>query len=209
MVISVLFTIFACIAILSGLMVITARHPVKAVLSLIVTFVATAGTWMLLQAEFLSLVLVVVYVGAVMVLFLFVVMMIDVDNAQDKMGFVKYWPFAGALGVLFFAMLINLIGHFPLEAPTQTWDLTQSNVNQVGMNLFSNNLYPFEIAAVILLAAMIAAIALTFRGHNPSSKTQKIGEQLKARPKDRLKLVDMPTEKPTKIEAPVEEEAEK
>ncbi len=191
MTVLIVFAVLALIAGLSGLMVVTARHPVKAVLSLIVCFVATAGTWMLLQAEFLSLVLVVVYVGAVMVLFLFVVMMLDVEHAKDKANFVKYWPFAGILGVLLCVLLINLVGPLVLAVPTHTWDLTQSNVAQVGMNLFSVNGYPLEIAAVILLVAMIAAIALTFRGHNPSSKSQKISEQVKVQASDRLKIVDL------------------
>ena len=102
---NVLFVILAAIPAISGLLVVTSRHPVKAVLSLVVTFVATAGTWMLLQAEFLSLVLIVVYVGAVMVLFLFVVMMLNVEAAGKRPGFVRYWPLALGVAVLFFYLL--------------------------------------------------------------------------------------------------------
>lgn len=191
MALDILFSIFAVVALLSGLFVITARNPVKAVLSLIVCFVATAGSWMLLQAEFLSLVLIVVYVGAVMVLFLFVVMMLDVEQAEKKASFVRYWPFAGALGILLFCLLIDLIAHIQLPALTLDWNFSQSNVAIVGFNLFTQDLYPFEIAALILLAAMIAAISLTFRGRNPSTRSQKIHEQVRVKAHDRLRLVDI------------------
>ncbi len=174
-------------------MVVTARHPVKAVLSLVVAFVATAGTWMLLEAEFLSLVLVVVYVGAVMVLFLFVVMMLDVEQAEKKANFVSYWPFAATVAVLFFVMLVNLIGHLALATPTPDLVFDVSNVLQIGLALFTNYLYPFELAAVILLVAMIAAIALTFRGARPGKKTQIMSAQIKVKARDRLRMVDMPT----------------
>ena len=191
-----LFVIFALIALFSGLMVITARNPVKAVLSLIVCFIATAGTWMLLQAEFLSLVLVVVYVGAVMVLFLFVVMMLDVEKVEKKSGFVHYWPFAAVLGIALYCLLINFLARITLPNLAPNWDLSQSNVLQVGMNLFTADLYPFEIAAVILLTAMIAAIALTFRGRSPSTKSQRISAQVRVKAKDRLRMIDMPSATP-------------
>ncbi len=189
---TILFVIFALLALLSGLMVVTARHPVKAVLSLVVTFVATAGTWMLLEAEFLSLVLVVVYVGAVMVLFLFVVMMLDVEKAEKKANLVAYWPFAITIAVLFFVMLVNLIGHMNLANPAPTLVFTVSNVLQIGLSLFTQYLYPFELAAVILLVAMVAAIALTFRGPRPGKKVQNMNAQIKVKASDRLRLVDMP-----------------
>jgi len=201
---AIIFAIFAVIAILSGVMVVTARNPVKAVLSLIVAFVATAGSWMLLQAEFLSLVLIVVYVGAVMVLFLFVVMMLDVVHAEEKASFVTYWPFAGVLGVLLFTVLINLIGNFPLAAPTNAWNFADSNVLQVGIHLFTDSVFPLEVAAVILLVAMISAIALTFRGRSASVKSQKISAQVKVRAQDRLTLVDLPSETMVKPEIQIE-----
>ncbi len=190
---TILFVIFALIALLSGLMVVTARHPVKAVLSLVVTFGATAGTWMLLEAEFLSLVLIVVYVGAVMVLFLFVVMMLDVEKAEKKANFVDYWPFAVVVALLFFVMLVNLMGHITLATPSPTLVFDVSNVLQIGLALFTFYLYPFELAAVILLVAMISAIALTFRGGRPGKKTQIISAQVKVKATDRLRMVDMPT----------------
>ncbi len=203
MAVTIIFAVLALIAVFSAILVITARNPVKAVLSLIVCFVATAGIWMLLQAEFLSLVLIVVYVGAVMVLFLFVVMMLDVTRTEEKVSFVKYWPVVGLLGVAFYSMLINLIGHMQLAPATQTWDFNQSNVMQVGQNLFSTALYPLEIAAVILLVAMIAAIALTFRGRNSLTRAQRVSEQVKVKARDRLKMVDIPVVKPV---SPVTEE---
>ena len=177
-------------------MVVTARNPVKAVLSLVVTFVAMAGTWMLLQAEFLALVLVVVYVGAVMVLFLFVVMMLDVDHAGKKQGFVAYWPFALALAVIVFVLLINLLAKFTLAPSLNTLNFAASNIKQVGFNLFTEDLYPLELAALILLAAMIAAISLSFRGPRPNTKAQIISQQIKASPRERLKLVDLAAVEP-------------
>lgn len=194
MALTFLFYVFAVIAGLSGLMVITARNPVRAVLFLVMAFVAMAGTWMLLQAEFLSLVLIVVYVGAVMVLFLFVVMMLDVDRAETKSGLVRYWPVVVLLSLALFALFVALMKDFNVAKASNTWVLDQSNIQQVGMNIFTLQLYPFELAAVILLAAMVAAISLTFRGRQKSDKAQVIARQVKVSAKDRLKLVDMPSE---------------
>ena len=191
MVLAVFFFVFAAIAVLSSLVVVTARNPVRSVLALVVTFVAVAGTWMLLQAEFLSLVLIVVYVGAVMVLFLFVVMMLDVHHARAHQGFVPYWPFVLALSLALFVLLVNLLGHFVTAEPTNTWNIAQSNLQQVGLNLFTNQLYPFELAALILLAAMISAISLTFRGRQKNVKAQVISRQVRVTAKDRLKLMDV------------------
>lgn len=188
------FMIFALVAFVSSLMVVTARHPVRAVLSLVLCFVAMAGAWMLLQAEFLSLVLVVVYVGAVMVLFLFVVMMLDVDQAERKRGWVAYWPLVLMLVVVMFVLLLQFLHALVLAKPTNTWDLTGSNIQQVGLNLFTYQLYPFELAALILLAAMVAAIALTFRGKQKNDRAQVIARQVKVSPKDRLRLIDLPSD---------------
>lgn len=188
---NVLFVILAAIAAISGLLVVTSRHPVKAVLSLVVTFVATAGTWMLLQAEFLSLVLIVVYVGAVMVLFLFVVMMLNVETAGKTPGFVRYWPLAMVVAILFFYLLVNLIKPMAVGAPVSDWNFSQSNVLQLGMALFSYYLYPLVLAGVILLAAMVAAIALTLRAKPRNEKAQKVAEQVKVKASDRLRMVDL------------------
>ncbi len=187
----ILFVILAVVAVLSGVMVVTSRHPVRAVLSLVVTFVATAGTWILLQAEFLSLVLIVVYVGAVMVLFLFVVMMLNVEQTEKVRGFVQYWPVALIIAVLFFLLLIDLIGSMHVATPTPDWDFSVSNVLQVGVALFSYYLYPIVLAAVLLLAAMVAAIALTLREKPRNERTQKVSEQVKVKASDRLRMVDL------------------
>jgi NADH-quinone oxidoreductase subunit J len=133
----------------------------------------------------------VVYVGAVMVLFLFVVMMLDVEHAEHKEGFVRYWPFAVLLTLVLAVLFINFLGHISLAQPTHTWNLTDSNLQQVGLNLFNQQLYPFELAALILLAAMIAAIALTFRGRRKDDKAQVVSRQIKVSAKDRLKLMDV------------------
>jgi NADH-quinone oxidoreductase subunit J len=201
----ILFYIFSTIAILSAVMVITSKHPVRAVLSLVLTFFAMACVWLILQVEFLALVLIVVYVGAVMVLFLFVVMMLDIQPETLKAGFVRYWPLAAVIGVLLAVMLIWNVGfeHFGLkEVPAPAAEpVDYSSIQNLGMALFTDYLYPFELAAALLLAAMIAAITLTFRGHHRGGKIQNIKEQLAADPKARLKIVKMPVEKPA-VEAP-------
>jgi NADH-quinone oxidoreductase subunit J len=200
MTVQVLFYIFATICVLSALMVITSRNPVRAVLSLVLAFVSASCLWMLIEAEFLALALIVVYVGAVMVLFLFVVMMLDVDMAELKASFARYWPLAAVMGVGMIAILIWAVGpgHFGLNyfpAP-QAHDANYSNVAELGMSLFTNYLYPFELAAVLLMAAMIAAITLTFRGHRSGSKAQIPSKQISVRAKDRLSIVKMAAEKP-------------
>ena len=186
--------ILMCVACVSAIGVISAAHPVKSVLFLVLAFVATAGIWMLLEAEFLSLVLIVVYVGAVMVLFLFVVMMLNVERSKTAEAFVTYWPFALAISIVFAAFLIAFVAPMTLATPVPDWDPNGSNVLQIGLSLFSDHLYPFEIAAVILLSAMVAAIALTFRGRRPNEKAQVIREQVKVKARDRLTLIDMPYE---------------
>lgn len=196
----ILFYIFAGICVVSGLMVITSRNPVRAVLSLVVTFVSMACIWMLMEAEFLALALIVVYVGAVMVLFLFVVMMLDIDKAEIKASFVRYWPLAAVMGIGVIAIVIWAVGpghfslnYFPAPAPHAA---DYSNVSELGMALFTNYLYPFELAAVLLLAAMIAAITLTFRGHRLGTKAQIPSKQVAVKASDRLQIVKMDVEKP-------------
>lgn len=194
----VLFWIFAVITIIGSLSVITSRNPVRAVLSLVGTFIAGACIWLILNAEFLALALVVIYVGAVMVLFLFVVMMLNIEAATRRASFVSYWPFSVVIALLLLGMLIALVGpaHFghakyptpPLSPPDF------SNIKQLGMALFTQHVYPFELAAVLLLAAMVAAIALTHRGKQGSPKTQNIQSQIATKASDRLKIVDMKSE---------------
>ncbi|MDF2691126.1 MAG: NADH:ubiquinone oxidoreductase subunit 6 [Gammaproteobacteria bacterium] len=196
----VLFYIFASICVISALMVITSRNPVQAVLSLVSCFVAAAALWLLIEAEFLALVLIVVYVGAVMVLFLFVVMMLDIDIAEIKASFVRYWPVAAVAGLGIIAVLVWAVGpghfgpnYFPAPQPHSA---DYSNIQELGMSLFTNYLYPFELAAVILLAAMVAAITLTFRGHRSGTKSQIPSKQVAVKAQDRLRIIKMPAEKP-------------
>ena len=197
----ILFYVFAFLTVIGALTVVLSRHPVRAVLSLVVTLICGAVIWLLLEVEFLALILIVVYVGAVMVLFLFVVMMIDVDRESHQKTFVAYWPLALLVAVLFFAVLAFNFGvqHFGLNvfpAPTAE-PQGYSNITELGMALFTQYLYPFEIAGVLLLSAMIAAIALTFRGRKPGTKTQRISEQIRVKSADRLTMVEMPVSSPT------------
>ena len=180
----ILFYIFAAIVLWGAIMVITSKHPVRAVLSLVMTFIGAACIWMLMQVEFLSLVLIVVYVGAVMVLFLFVVMMINVNDALLKVRMVRYWPLAVLVGLIVIGMLVVTVGpaHYGLAkvaAPAQQ-AATYSSIKVLGQALFTNYLYPFEVAAFILLVAMVAAITLTFRGRRADTKGLTVHQQVKA-----------------------------
>lgn len=190
-----IFCFFAMIAVISALAVITARNPVHSVLSLVITFFAMAGIWMLLQAEFLSLILLLVYVGAVMTLFLFVVMMLNIDQESKKSGFVKYLPFGLMLVLLLVVMLIMAISprYFgSLMSLNQPLTITanSSNLYQVGSLLYTDYVYPFEIAGVLLLAAIIAAITLTHR--KPRRKMQDPSAQIAIQPSDRVRLIKIP-----------------
>lgn len=193
----IIFYVFSALAVCSGLAVITVRNPVNSVLSLVVTFFAMAGIWMLLRAEFLSLILLLVYVGAVMTLFLFVVMMLNIDIENKRSGFVRYLPFGVMLVVLMLGLIIATVGpkYFSLEQmplpPTEPADY--SNLQEIGRALYTNYAYPLEIAGVLLLAAMIAAITLTHRGP-VKRKSQNVSQQIAVRPEDRVRLVKMPSE---------------
>lgn len=189
-----IFYLFAFVATVSAIFVITARNPVRSVLSLVVTFFAMAGVWMILHAEFLSLILVLVYVGAVMTLFLFVVMMLNTDNEQRNYGYVRYLPFGLIVVGLLIALLMSSIGskyfgitRMPAPGPVAA---DYSNIAKLGELLYTHYVFPFEVAGVILLAAIIAAITLTYRGP-VHRKVQHPSEQVKAKPKDRLRLVDI------------------
>ena len=193
----IIFYIFAAIAIGSAISVITVQNPVRSVLSLVVTFFAMAGIWMILRAEFLALILLLVYVGAVMTLFLFVVMMLNIDKESRQNGFVRYLPFGIMLMILTTGMIITALGpnyfgmtQMPIPRPELA---SYSNTQQLGAILYTDFAYPFEIAGVLLLAGMIAAISLAHR--TPSRrKSQNISEQLAAKPENRLRLVNMASE---------------
>jgi NADH-quinone oxidoreductase subunit J len=193
------FGLFSVILLFSAIMVITARNPVQGVLFLVLAFVASSALWMLLEAEFLSLVLIFVYVGAVMTLFLFVVMMINVDLAPLREGFVRYLP----LGILVTAVVTGLIlyaispSHFPsgMSAAPNNHPIDYSNVKDLGSILYTQYVYPFEIASAILLVAIIAAISLAFRGRQ-NSKSQSIKEQVSVNKDDRYYVVNLRSKKP-------------
>jgi len=194
-----LFYIFAAILVFAGVRVVTARNPVHAVLWLVLAFFTAAAHWLMLQAEFLAIVLVLVYVGAVMVLFLFVVMMLDVNFDSMRRQFRSYIPVGATVGALvLIEMALTLVGG-RVEIGTAGSGAAAvaaagGNTKALGMLVYTEYVYPFEIAAVILLVAIIAAIALTHRKRR-DSKYQKPGEQVKVRPRDRLRVLSMPSEK--------------
>ncbi len=192
-----LFYVFAFVAIAAALMVITRRNPVHSALFLVVVFFNTAGLWMLAEAEFLAISLVLVYVGAVMVLFLFVIMMLDVDLAAMRAGFVKNLPVGIVVALLMLVEMVVVLspGHFGLDkyaAPSPA-PADYNNTAALGLSLFTEHLYALEIAAVILLVAMIAAIGLTLR-KRPTTKRQDVFRQHQVKKKDRLKIVKMAAE---------------
>ena len=206
---SALFYIFAAVLLFAALRVITVRNPVHAALFLILAFFQASGIWMLLGAEFLSITLVLVYVGAVMVLFLFVVMMIDINIDTLKKGFWNHFPLAASIGAILALELASvLMGGFrsapaPVEAVAAP-GMQISNSKDLGTALYTHYLYPLEIAAVILLVAIIAAIALTMR-ERKDSKLQDASEQIRVKPSDRLRMVKVdPVHQP--VLAPVVEE---
>ena len=192
-----LFYAFAAVLLFAAFRVITARNPVHAALFLVLAFFQAAAIWILLKAEFLAITLVLVYVGAVMVLFLFVVMMLDINLDSVRKGFWKHFPLAGTVGVVIaLEMSYVLMGGF--REPPQGTSLSDtgslaaqvSNTKELGKVLYSQYIYPLEIAAVILLVAIIAAIALTLR-ERKDSKRSNPSEQVRVKAKDRVTLVKM------------------
>ena len=198
-----LFYIFSTVLLFAAFRVITARNPVHAVLFLVLTFFQAAMIWMLLKAEFLSIVLVLVYVGAVMVLFLFVVMMMDINVENLRHGFWKHFPFAALVGVVIaLEMAAVLMGGFRgAELINGITDPSVSNTKELGKVLFTQYIYPLEVAAAILLVAMIAAIALTLRARK-DSKHVSAGVQVRAKAKDRMVVIKMDATKPAAEPAP-------
>jgi NADH-quinone oxidoreductase subunit J len=196
---SVVFYLFSAILLFAGVRVITARNPVHAALYLVLAFFTSAGIWMLLEAEFLAITLVLVYVGAVMVLFLFVVMMLDINLDRLREGFWDYLPVALPVVILLVIEMVTVLGgrYFGLDArpalAPQPADF--SNTKELGRVLYTEYVYPFEIAAVILLVAIVAAIALTMR-RRKDSKYIDPAEQVQVKRADRVRLVKMASEKP-------------
>jgi NADH-quinone oxidoreductase subunit J len=199
-----IFYFFSAILVFAGLRVITARNPVHAALFLVLAFFTAAGLWMLLEAEFLAIVLVLVYVGAVMVLFLFVVMMLDINLDKLREGFWDYLPIAGFVSVLLMIEMALILGsrHFGLDvmATPEPHPADYSNTKELGRLLYTDYVYAFELAAVILLVAIVAAIALTLR-RRKDSKYIDPAEQVKVRRNDRLRIVKMQAEKKPGVRA--------
>ena len=191
----IVFYLFAALVVLAALRVITARNPVHAVLYLVLAFISSAGIWLLLEAEFLAITLVLVYVGAVMVLFLFVVMMLDINLVQLRKDFWRWLPFGAALaGLMAFEMIWVLGSPGTSGGKTAVRHAADySNTKELGRLIYTDYVYPFEIAAVILLVAMVAAIALTLR-RRKDAKSQKVPEQVAVKKSDRLRIVKMQAE---------------
>ncbi|NLW96081.1 NADH-quinone oxidoreductase subunit J [Luteimonas wenzhouensis] len=191
------FLAFAAVAVASAGAVISVRNPVHAALFLVLTFFTVACTWILAGAEFLGVALILVYVGAVMVLFLFVVMMLDVDVAPLREGYVRYLPVGLLVAVVMLVEMLTLIGVRARTVPFGVDAVDASggnNVAWVARRLFTDFLLPFEVAALILTVAVIAAVALTLR-RRPGTKHQNPAEQARVRAADRLRMVSMPAEK--------------
>ncbi|AEJ02675.1 NADH-ubiquinone/plastoquinone oxidoreductase chain 6 [Nitrosomonas sp. Is79A3] len=194
----ILFYIFSTVLVASALGVITVRNPVYSALLLVLAFVTCAGLWLLLEAEFLAITLVLVYVGAVMVLFLFVVMMLDINLDRLREGFWKWFPFGAVIALIMVAeMSMVLMGkYFGIEempAP-QPHDADYSNTRELGRLIYTEYVYAFELAAVLLLVAMVTAIALTLR-HREDKKSPNPSKQVKVRKEDRIRVVAMASEK--------------
>ncbi len=210
----IVFYVFAGLTVLSAFMVVTQNNPVRCILFLVLAFFSSAVLWMLVQAEFLALILVLVYVGAVMTLFLFVVMMLNIDLESLKHRVFRYLPFALPVLVLLVGMLYNVLPLQQFSTDVQPAVETQrlasqdyqpgkpvsketelSNTAALGMILYTDYVFAFELAAVILLVAIIAAITLAHRHRPRTSKRQDILQQLLTRRSDRVRLVKMKTEK--------------
>ena len=193
---TVVFYVFAAILLAAALRVITARNPVHCALYLVLAFVTASAIWLLLRAEFLAIALVLVYVGAVMVLFLFVVMMLDINLERLREGFWKNLPLAVVVGgVMAFEMVAVLAQrYFGAATRTRAMPADYSNTKELGRVLYTQYVYAFEIAAVILLVAIIAAIALTLR-RRKDTKRQDPAQQVAVRRADRVRMVSMPSER--------------
>jgi NADH-quinone oxidoreductase subunit J len=197
MIVNVLFYVFGAILVGTALGVITARNPVHCALFLVAAFLNSAVIWLLLEAEFLAVTLIVVYVGAVMVLWLFVVMMLDIDLAKLRQGFTRYAPLGALIALIVVAQigLVVYVKRLGLDASAAPVPKPEgySNTQALGELLYTQYLYPFEIAAVILLVAIVAAITLTMR-ERPGQRIQDISRQVSVRAKDRVRVVKMDAE---------------
>jgi NADH-quinone oxidoreductase subunit J len=192
-VVALFFYLFAGICVASAVMVIAARNPVHSVLYLILAFVNAAGLFVMMGAEFRAMILIVVYVGAVAVLFLFVVMMLDVDFAQLKQGALQYLPIGMLIGGIFLAELLLVVGAWAIgpgvpQAITAPIPPNISNTEAIGLVLYTRYIYFFQAAGMILLVAMVGAIVLTLH-HRPRVRRQDIGEQVARKPATSIEIV--------------------
>ena len=205
MFVQLVFYFLAAVLVGAAVMVITARNPVHAALFLVLAFFTSAGIWLLLEAEFLAIILVLVYVGAVMVLFLFVVMMLDINMAPLREGFIRYLPVGIVVAAIVVVELALVIGvsDFGLESMPQppAHPAEYSNTKELGVLLYTVYVYPFELAAAILLVAIVAAIALTMR-RRIGVKTQDPSRQVEVRREDRIRIVQMPAEPRDRSDGP-------
>ncbi|MEO7941550.1 MAG: NADH-quinone oxidoreductase subunit J [Burkholderiaceae bacterium] len=204
-----LFYVFSAVLLYAAFRVVTARNPVHAALHLVWAFVQAAMIWILLQAEFLALTLVLVYVGAVMVLFLFVVMMLDVNFDTVRKGFWRHVPLATIIFLIVSLEMASVLFGIRMTEPNAMELLPQfagpvSNTRQLGVLLYSEYVFPVQIAAVILLVAIIAAIALTLR-ERKDTKQISVSDQLRVHARDRLRVVSMATTRPAEPLAPAAE----
>ncbi|MDH5300436.1 MAG: NADH-quinone oxidoreductase subunit J [Gammaproteobacteria bacterium] len=194
----ILFYLFSAILVIAAGAVITIRRPVHAALFLVLAFFASAGVWLLLEAEFLAVTLVLVYVGAVMVLFLFVVMMLDINLAPLKEGFTRYLPVGSLIAFVLILEMIMIVGpeRFGLSVIKDPLPKPEgySNTKELGLELYTTYIYHFELAAVILVVAIVAAIALTLRPRR-WSKYMKPEDQVVVKRNDRVRMVKMQAEK--------------
>lgn len=193
---TLVFFFLSAILIVASLRVITARNPVHAALYLILAFFTCGGVWALLQAEFLAIAIILVYVGAVMVLFLFVVMMLDINLDRIRQGFWNYLPLGAVLGILMVMEMGLVLGskYFQVPAADVILPVGISNTKSIGALMFSEYVFPFELASIVLLVGMIAAIVLTYRGPKKTKYTNP-NEQVFVKAKDRVRLLQMPVEK--------------
>ena len=193
---SLAFYMFAAITLASGVMVIASRNPVHSVLFLILAFFNSAGLFILMGAEFLAMILIVVYVGAVAVLFLFVVMMLDINFAELRSGFATYLPIGGFIGLILVAELLLVVGAWAIApnapqfaaAPTPS---SVTNTHALGLVLYTDYFYLFQTAGLILLVAMVGAIVLTLRRRDV--RRQSIARQVSRRAAETLEVKDVPT----------------
>jgi NADH-quinone oxidoreductase subunit J len=191
-----LFYILSAILVIAALRVVTARNPVHAVLFLVLAFFNASGLWLLLQAEFLAIALIVVYVGAVMVLFLFVVMMLDINLERLRQGFWGNLWLGGPIAVLMVVEMVAVLSarSFGPEAMPAPAAIAGSNTKALGVAIYTDYVYPFELASVILLVALIAAVVLNLRQRRDNKQLHP-AEQIAVRRKDRVRIVSMPSEK--------------